>query len=230
CSYYYHKGWNELKKSDKILFNIQSAFLWIVSLGIPVLLFVGGYLRKNISLGYIFLVLTVLIPFYCWMYLGKEKNTRIKSVILGSGILMLIANNSTNWFIERDLREKNDKSIPKIRMAKKMPIKWDVYSEDFEIEDVWNIGKSIKRLDDKTILKDEFVLLENHELDRERFKDYFVVDEKTFTRGKDDNAKLFYLEKLEDEDENISNRSSRIHRVAFNRGAVERETQSDSYR
>lgn len=230
CSYYYHKGWNELKKSDKILFNIQSIFIWAVSLGIPVLLFAGGYLRKNVSLGYIFLVLTVLIPFYCWMYLGKEKNTRIKSVILGSGILMLIANNSTNWFIERDLREKNDKSIPKIRMAKKMPIKWDVYSEDFEIEDVWNIGKSIKRLDDKTILKDEFVLLENHELDRERFKDYFVVDEKTFTRGKDDNAKLFYLEKLEDEDENISNRSSRIHRVAFNRGAVERETQSDSYR
>ena len=164
------------------------------------------------------------------MYLGKERHTRIKSIILGSGILMLIANNSTNWFIERDLREKNDKNIPKIRMAKKMPIKWDVYSEDFEIEDVWNIGKSIKRLDDKTILKDEFVLLENHELDRERFKDYFVVDEKTFTRGKDDNAKLFYLEKLEDEDENISNRSSRIHRVAFNRGAVERETQSDSYR
>lgn len=230
CSYYYQKGWNELRKSDRILFNIQNAFIWIVSLGIPIFLFVVGYLRNNISLGYIFLVLAALMPFYCWMYLGKEKNTRIKNIILGSGILMVIANNSTNWFIERNLREKNDKSIPKIRMAKKIPIEWDIYSEDFEIEDVWNIGKSINKLDDKTILKDEFVLLENHELDRERFKDYFVVDEKVFTRGKNDNTKLFYLEKLEDTDENISNRSSGIHRVAFNRETPERKSQSNSYR
>ena len=137
------------------------------------LLFAGGYLRKNVSLGYIFLVLTVLIPFYCWMYLGKEKNTQNKERYTGKRNTHAHSKLTvTNWFIERDLREKNDKSIPKIRMVKKMPIKWDVYSEDFEIEDVWNIGKSIKRLDDKTILKDEFVLLENHELDRERFKDY----------------------------------------------------------
>ena len=115
-------------------------------------------------------------------------------------------------------------------MAKKMHIEWDIYSEDFEIEDVWNMGKSINKLDDKTILKDEFVLLENHELDRERFKDYFVVDEKIFTRGKNDNTKLFYLEKLEDTDENISNRSSGIHRVAFNREIAERKSQSDRYR
>lgn len=230
CSYYYQKGWNELRKSDRILFNIQNVFIWIVSLGIPIFLFIGGYLRKNISLGYVFLVLAMLIPFYCWMYLGKEKNMRIKNIILGSGILMLIANNSTNWFIERELREKSDKNIPKIRMAKKMHIEWDIYSEDFEIEDVWNMGKSINKLDDKTILKDEFVLLENHELDRERFKDYFVVDEKIFTRGKNDNTKLFYLEKLEDTDENISNRSSGIHRVAFNREIAERKSQSDRYR
>ena len=155
------------------------------------------------------------------MYIAQNNKERVKNIILGSGILMLIANNTTNWFIEREIREKNDKNIPKISMAKKNPIQWEVYSEDFEIEDVWNIGKQIKKFDEKMLLKDEFVILENNELDMEKFKNYFIVDKKIFTRGNDDIVKLFYLEKLEDINEDFDNRSSRIHRFAFNRGIIE---------
>ena len=162
-----------------------------------------------------------MIPFYCWLYIAKNHKAKIKNIILGSGILMLIANNSTNWFIEREIREKYDKSIPKISMAKKIPIQWEIYSDDFEIEDVWNIGKKINKLDDKVLLKDEFVILENDELDMEKFKNYFIADKKIFTRGNNDIVKLFYLEKLEDMNEDFDNRSSRIYRVAFNRGAAE---------
>lgn len=221
CSYYYQKGWNELRKSDRLLFQIQSIFIWIVSLGIPIFLLIGRYIKKDISLSYILIVLTIMIPFYCWMYIAKNHKARVKNIILGSGILMLIANNTTNWFIEREIREKNDKNIPKISMAKKMPIEWDIYSEDFEIEDVWNIGKQIKKFDEKMLLKDEFVILENDELDMEKFKNYFIVDKKIFTRGNDDIVKLFYLEKLEDVNEDFDNRSSRVHRFAFNRGIIE---------
>lgn len=220
CSYYYQKGWNELKKSDKILFQIQSIFIWVVSLGIPIFLLIGRYIKKDISLSYILVVLTIMIPFYCWMYIAKNHKARVKNIILGSGILMLIANNTTNWFIEREIREKNDKNIPKISMAKKNPIQWEVYSEDFGIEDVWNIGKQIKRFDEKMLLKDELVILENDELDMEIFKNYFVVDKKIFTRGNDDIVKLFYLGKLEDANEDFDNRSSRIHRFTFNGGIV----------
>lgn len=221
CSYYYQKGWNELRKSDRLLFQIQSIFIWIVSLGIPIFLLIGRYIKKDISLSYILIVLTIMIPFYCWMYIARNHKARVKNIILGSGILMLIANNTTNWFIEREIREKNDKNIPKISMAKKMPIEWDIYSEDFEIEDVWNIGKQIKKFDEKMLLKDEFVILENDELDMEKFKNYFIVDKKIFTRGNDDIVKLFYLEKLEDVNEDFDNRSSRVHRFAFNRGIIE---------
>lgn len=221
CSYYYQKGWNELRKSDRLLFQIQSIFIWIVSLGIPIFLLIGRYIKKDISLSYILIVLTIMIPFYCWMYIARNHKARVKNIILGSGILMLIANNTTNWFIEREIREKNDKNIPKISMAKKMPIEWDIYSEDFEIEDVWNIGKQIKKFDEKMLLKDEFVILENDELDMEKFKNYFIVDKKIFTRGNDDIVKLFYLEKLEDVNEDFDNRSSRLHRFAFNRGIIE---------
>jgi len=221
CSYYYQKGWNELKKSDRLLFQIQSIFIWIVSLGIPIFLLIGRYIKKDISLSYILIVLAIMIPFYCWMYIAKNHKARVKNIILGSGILMLIANNTTNWFIEREIREKNDKNIPKISMAKKNPIQWEVYSEDFEIEDVWNIGKQIKKFDEKMLLKDELVILENDELDMEKFKNYFIVDKKIFTRGNDDIVKLFYLGKLEDTNEDFDNRSSRIHRFAFNGGIVE---------
>lgn len=221
CSYYYQKTWNELKKSDRVLFHIQSIFIWIVSLGIPIFLFVGGYIKRDVSLSYVLIILTIMIPFYCWMHIAKNHKAKIKNIILGSGILMLIANNSTNWFIEREIREKNDKSIPKISMAKKIPIQWEIYSDDFEIEDVWNIGKKINKLDDKVLLKDEFVILENDELDMEKFKNYFIADKKIFTRGNNDIVKLFYLEKLEDMNEDFDNRSSRIYRVAFNRGAAE---------
>lgn len=221
CSYYYQKSWNELKKSDRLLFQIQSIFIWIVSLGIPIFLLIGRYIKKDISLSYILIVLTIMIPFYFWMYIAKNHKARVKNIILGSGILMLIANNTTNWFIEREIREKNDKNIPKISMAKKSPIQWEVYSEDFEIEDVWNIGKQIKKFDEKMLLKDELVILENDELDMEKFKDYFIADKKIFTRGNNDIVKLFYLEKLEDVNEDFDNRSSRIHRFAFNRGTVE---------
>lgn len=221
CSYYYQKGWNELKKSDRLLFQIQSIFIWVVSLGIPIFLLIGRYIKKDISLSYILIVLTIMIPFYCWMYIAKNHKARVKNIILGSGILMLIANNTTNWFIEREIREKNDKNIPKISMAKKNLIQWEVYSEDFEIEDVWNIGKQIKKFDEKMLLKDEFVILENDELDMEKFKNYFIVDKKIFTRGNDDIVKLFYLEKLEDINEDFDNRSSRVHRFAFNRGIIE---------
>ena len=210
-----------MKKSDRVLFHIQSIFIWIVSLGIPIFLFVGRYIKRDVSLSYILIILTIMIPFYCWMYIAKNHKARVKNIILGSGILMLIANNSTNWFIEREIREKNDKSIPKISMAKKIPIQWEIYSEDFEIEDVWNIGKKINKLDDKVLLKDEFVILENDELDMEKFKNYFIADKKIFTRGNNDIVKLFYLEKLEDMNEDFDNRSSRIYRVAFNRGAAE---------
>lgn len=230
CNYYYQKGWNELKKSDRVLFYIQSTFIWLVSLGIPVFLFIGGYIKKDISLSYILVVLAVMIPFYCWMYITKNYRGRVKNIILGSGILMLIANNTTNWFIEREIREKNDKNIPKISMAKKNPIQWEVYSENFEIEDVWNIGKQIKKFDEKMLLKDKFVILENDELDMEKFKNYFIVDKKIFTRGNNDTVKLFYLEKLEDINENFNNRSSRVHRFAFNRGIAKNKESDNSYR
>ncbi len=195
CSYYYQKTWNELKKIDKTLFNIQNIFIWIISLGIPIFLFIEGYIKKRVSLNYVLFVLAIMIPFYCWMYVIKNHKARAKNIILGSGILMILANNSTNWLIEREIREKRDENIPRLSTVKKSPIHWEIYSEDFEIEDVWNVGKKINKLDDNILLKDKFVLLENDELDDERFKDYFLVDEKIFSKGDNDIVKLFYLEK-----------------------------------
>lgn len=212
CSYYYNKTWNMLKKTDRALLKIQSVLLWLISLGIPLLLFTAGYLKGNVSLSYILLVLVFLIPFWCWLYIEKNSSRRVKTIILGSGILMLIANNSSNWFIERELREKRDKNFPQITEIKKTPPEYAVYAESFDIEDVWNVGRKIVPLNDNTKLEQELMLL--GEPNSDRFKEYQVIDKQTFAKGRE-HIDLFHLKKLEDNNENSDNRNSGVHRFAL---------------
>lgn len=212
CSYYYNKTWNMLKKTDRALLKIQSVLLWLISLGIPLLLFTAGYLKGNVSLSYILLVLVFLIPFWCWLYIEKNSSRKVKTIILGSGILMLIANNSSNWFIERELREKRDKNFPQITEIKKTPPEYAVYAESFDIEDVWNVGRKIVPLNDNTKLEQELMLL--GEPNSDRFKEYQVIDKQTFAKGRE-HIDLFHLKKLEDNNENSDNRNSGVHRFAL---------------
>lgn len=220
CSYYYNKTWDMLKKTDKILLKVQSFLLWGISLGIPVLLFTAGYLKGKISLSYVVMILVFLIPFWCWLYIERNNPRRMKCIILASGILMLLANNSSNWFIERELREKTDKAFPRITEIKKAPPKYRVYSKDFQIEDVWNVGRKIVPLEADTKLSDKLVYFGNEEPDKEIFKDYQIVEKQTYAKG-EDHINLFYMNKMEDNNEDSSNRSSGIYRVTFNRGAAE---------
>lgn len=187
-NYYLNSDWDILKKLDKFLFYVQSIFITILSIGSIGLIF---WKKPN------FYYLT--IPFFILLiYLFKDKltNKKIfkKRVIYLSGILMLIINCNLTWIIEREIRNKPNPNLIPLETLQKNSKSFHIYSNDFTIEDVWNVGQDIHFLDNNSILPKEFYILsKNSNFDLEN--NYNIEYKETYSRFKDDKD-LIYIYKV----------------------------------
>lgn len=198
CSYYYNKLWYELKKSDRILLNIQGAFITFISFAIPIIIFIKGYMKNNISLGYMaFIIFAFGLFGYVTIKLILNKNSNtIKFLIFGSGMFMLLVNSTTNWFFDRSLIKKTNEFITykKIKLVRENPPAFDIYSKDYEIEDVWRVGKNIKDYTEETKLPDKIIFF--GEIPSEVSDEYKIYKKEIYVKDDGDLAELNYLKKV----------------------------------
>ena len=156
CLYYLRSSYEKLKKSEKILLLIQKYFINFVLLGSLIFTTYFGYIKKEISL---LLFLLYLILHILFLYLiNYKKINYAKRIILISGLTMLLINFSTSWILEN--RFMQDKLL-----KFKIPVNQEVFKSDypiysnyFDIEEVWRIGKQIKTLDNIPNEKEIFFL------------------------------------------------------------------------
>ena len=188
CNYYFSKSFYSLEKSDKILIKIQYILLHIISIGIPVVLIIAKILNNSISLIYILCVTGLLIPFYIFLYKGRDKNNRIKYTIIGSGVLLLLANNSLNWFVEHKIKNQNTIEYQSIKYSSEFIGNLSIYSDNFYIEDSWYVGKKVKELP-HAAKENEFIYLTRDSQLGDILGNYDIVKSETFVNEN----KLVYL-------------------------------------
>ncbi len=199
CHYYYDKLWCELKKSDKILLYTQGGFMAFISLAIPVVVFLKGYMYGTVKAWYVIMLLFIFIPFgYTVIKFLIDKNRwTIKFLIFGSGVLMLLVNVTTNWFFDRTLIKKTQEILEyqKIKLVRETPPAFDIYAENYEIEDVWRVGKQIKNYVDAEVLPDKFIFF--GEVPKEITEDYIISKKEIYVKDDGHLAELNYLKKQE---------------------------------
>lgn len=187
-NYYLNSNWNLLKKSDKILFYTQASLITILSIGS-----IGIILWKKPNFYYL------TIPFFIlliWLFKDRLVNKQIfiKKVIYLSGFLLLIINCNLTWIIEREIRNTKNFYLAPLETLQKTQKSFDIYSNDFTIEDVWSVGQNIHFLDDNTILPEKFYILsKNSKFDLEN--NYNIEYKEIYSRFKDDND-LIYIYKV----------------------------------
>lgn len=193
CDYYYDKFWYELNSFDKIFLKIQKYFISFISIGIVGILFEFGYLNGKLSLKYI-LICTLILGVFNYKILKNQE--KVKYVIIGTGVFMLLVNITASWFIDRNFYNKSFvNKYDKLSVLREETPSLEIYSEDYEIEDVWRVGKRINNLDKNIELPEEFILL--GKLEKNLSKDYKIELEKTYVKDKDELVKLYYLKKKE---------------------------------
>lgn len=183
--YYYWENysWKKLEKSDRLLISIQSILIGIVSAGVPILFFIKGFAERKMGITYP-LLMTVLfggIGYLLWK-VWRSKEVRVRTIVLGSGIFMVITNITTNWFIERDLRGRGVRTLPKFQEFKMEKNQLAIYSDSFDIIDVWNSGKEIRTLNAIPDQEKALWVLDTDGILNDILKSYRVVEKKEFYR------------------------------------------------
>lgn len=201
CYYYYNKCWDKLKKSDKILLYFQLGFISFISITIPIIIFFKGYLLNQVGLTYFIITIISFIPFiiYGIRYILYKKDINTKFIVIGSGILILIVNLTSNWFFDTNFINKNKKenieNYTKIKVMRANPPSLNIYSNNFEIEDVWRVGKSIKPFNINNDLPDKFIFL--GEVSEKMKSKFYIQKQEIYVKENGDLAKFYYLKKME---------------------------------
>ena len=195
CIYYFRKPYLELKKREKSLLIIQQLFLIFVVIGSLVFLTIFGFIKKEISFGLFFLYAVLHLSFLFLFAVGYTEISYAKRVIIFTGLTMLLVNFSSSWILESKFMKNN---LLRFRIPVSQEVresKAPIYSQSFDIEDVWRIGRQIKIInknipDERLIFylgKDEpKVLLKTYEI--KKVYDYQKVTHKM--------EKLYLLEKI----------------------------------
>ena len=200
CNYFYNRTWESLKRYERYLIYLQKYFLIALSLVIPILLFFKGYSKNLVTKNYMFLIALLFLSFA--LILIKISKTKLnKAVILGSGVLMLIVNLTVNSFFDKQSNRNIfnltlDKNYSNIEEVQKNPPKYNIYSENYEIEDVWRVGKKINDYYLNEELPNEIVFF--NEIPEGLLENYRVLKEDIYIKDDRKLAKLTYLEKMED--------------------------------
>ena len=198
CSYYYKKTWNKLKSWERKFFYLQSGLLIFISLGVIVIFLWGSLVRKNISLLYSVSSVTIyiLIILSIFKFIKYHKNKIGKITILSSGILMIWVNINANWVIDKKLIHKEIKNnFITIKTLRKNPPKLDIYAQNYDVGNIWNMGKIIKPLNDLNNLPNKFIVL--GDIPESLKNDYLLLKNEVYSEKNGDLINLYYLAKKE---------------------------------
>lgn len=199
CNYFYNRTWESLKRYERYLIYLQKYFLIALSFGIPILLFFKGYSKNLVTKNYMISISLLFLSFALILFkVSKEKLNKI--VILGSGVLMLIVNLTVNSFFDKQSNRNIfnltlDKSYSNIEEVQKNPPKYNIYSDNYEIEDVWRVGKKINDYNLNEELPNKIVFF--NDVPEELLENYRVLKEEVYVKDDRKLTKLTYLEKME---------------------------------
>ena len=190
--YLYNTTFEKLNKGEKYLVNTHKIFLgilWSGTFGI-----IGfGALKGIISMyvAFIYGVIEILI------FIGYKKDNSLKNLIIISGILFLFVNISSGRILAKGYVKKRVEIANTINMRElhNNPPKYEIYSVNFGIEDVWRVGKSIKSYKAGEILPDEMLFF-NAPTD-EVLERYKVVSRKAYENERNEVVDIYYLVRKE---------------------------------
>jgi len=195
CIYYFRKTYAELKKREKTLLIIQQLFLLFVIFASLIFLTYFGYIKKEISFGLFFLYAALHLLFLFLFAVGYTEISYAKRVIIFSGLTMLLVNFSSSWILESKFMQNN---LLKFRM----PIDEEIlkssdpiYSEAYDIEDVWKLGKQIKTLNKNMPDEREIIFLGKEE-PKSLSKVYEVKKVYEYQKVTHDMERLYILERI----------------------------------
>ena len=108
---------------------------------------------------------------------------------------MLVTNAVANWFFDRTFIKKTNNMIEyqKIKLVRENPPKYEIYAENFEIEDVWRVGKKIKNLEKENELPKEFIFF--GEMPKEISEEYETLKKEIYVKDDGHLAELNYLKR-----------------------------------
>ena len=195
CIYYFRKPYLELKKREKTLIIIQQCFLIFVVIGSLVFLTYFGFFKKEISFGLFFLYTILHLLFLFLFAVGYTEISYAKRVIIFTGLTMLLVNFSSSWILVSKYMQNN-------LLRFRIPISQEVlenpapiYSEGFDIEDVWKLGREIKLLN-KNIPDERLIFFLGDKEPKDLLKNYEIKKIYNYQKVTHDIEKLYLLEKI----------------------------------
>lgn len=191
--YYWNKADNQLEKIDKGLFQIQRIILIIVLIGIPLLMLIKGIIPNKLNLSYFIIVLIAYMGIL--FYILKEKfyeGRKFKTIIVISGIVMLLVNSTAVWFIN-SIRSKQKENLEYLKSIRGKIGNMKVYSADPAIENVWKVGEKINYKFDGD-LPNNFIFLSRSSNEDSRFRGYNLINKKKYYQFEDDNEIIYLYE------------------------------------
>lgn len=201
CNYLYNKSWENLKRSEKYLIYFQNYFLIIISLAIPIVLLFKGYSKNIISLNYMLFLIAIFFSFgLIFFFTLLKKRNIIKYTILGSGILMLLINLTVNCYFDKQyintiFDDPITKDYPNIEIVRENPPTYNIYSQDYEIEDVWRVGKKIHQYNSTINLPKKIVFWDS--VPEKVLEEYKILKQEKYVKDDKKIVEINYLEKLE---------------------------------
>ena len=150
-----------------------------------------SYIEKEISF-VLFLLYIAIHLIFLFTILYKKFNYA-KRIIIISGLIMLLLNFSSAWVFENKFTQ--DKLLKfKIPVSQEI-VKNNspVYSEGFDIEEVWRIGKKIKELKDIPQEKEIFYLGDN--INDKLLENYKVINTYEYQKINHKFTKIYHLER-----------------------------------
>lgn len=193
CVYYFRTPYENLKKIEKFLLRFQQYFImFVIFLSLGFLAYFG-YIKKEISFILFLLYVFIHIIFLILINVKYTKNNYAERVIFFSGLTMLVLNFSSSWVLESNFIK--DKML-KFRVPVSQEVianNFSIYSNDFDIEEVWRIGKNIKELVNIPMEKEIFYLGDKEP--ENLMKVYKIIKIYKYQKINHKMANLYYLER-----------------------------------
>ena len=195
CLYYFRKPYLELKKREKTLIIVQQCFLIFVVIGSLVFLTYFGFFKKEVSFGLFFLYTILHLLFLFLFAVGYTEISYAKRVIIFSGLTMLLVNFSSSWILVSKYMQNNllRFRIPVSQEVLENPA--PIYSQAFDIEDVWKLGKEIKLLK-KNIPDERIIFFLGEKEPKDLLKTYEIKKVYNYQKVTHDIERLYLLEKI----------------------------------
>lgn len=193
CVYYFRIPYEYLSKIEKFLLRFQQYFImFVIFLSLGFLTYFG-YIKKEISFILFLLYIFIHIIFLILINIKYTKNNYAKRIILFSGLTMLVLNFSSSWILENNFMK--DKMLKfRVPISQEVVVSnYPIYSNSFDIEEVWRLGKNIKELINIPIEKNIFYLGDKEP--QILMNDYRIIKIYKYQKINHKFTNLYYLER-----------------------------------